>query len=342
MEQKAITKISVLMPVFNCREYIEESVKSIIDQTYSDFELLIIDDCSTDGTYEYLKSLEDNRITIVRKQQNTGLTISLNMGLRMAKGEYIARMDGDDISLPLRFEKQIKFMSDNPDIGLCGTWFEYYPTGISIKSPIQHNEIYAQLFKYSAIAHPTVMLRRKVISENNCFYNPEFKHAEDYELWSRLIKITRVANIPEVLLLYRVHADQISYNSNKVQLASATQVKINLYKNLIFHNVDEFHDVLIKMEVSDLEIINDEFNVMLNAFNEAYITTKRLNYIDSCLFLKVHISLVKKALFRTNNPSPSLLLSFLFSRLFWDAKIRDKASVSFNFLKAVVMHLRKG
>ena len=117
-------KISVLMPVYNCELYVQEAIDSILNQTFIDFELLIIDDCSTDKTVEIINNYADKRIKLTTKPHNTGLTNSLNYGLSIAQGQYIARMDGDDVSVLDRFEKQVKFLDTNPDIILCGTWYQ--------------------------------------------------------------------------------------------------------------------------------------------------------------------------------------------------------------------------
>ena len=130
--------VSVLMPVYNCADFIESSVESILLQTFSDFEFLIIDDFSTDGTYEYLQSLTDSRIKLIRKSKNTGYAISLNIGLNNARGKYIARMDADDISLPERFARQVSFMDNQPEVVVCGSWYENIGNGKGlVKYPLK-------------------------------------------------------------------------------------------------------------------------------------------------------------------------------------------------------------
>jgi glycosyltransferase involved in cell wall biosynthesis len=148
--------VSILMPVYNCRLFIEASISSILNQSYTRFELIVIDDCSTDGTLQFLSELNDPRVILIKKIKNTGYTNSLNYGLKLCKGKYIARMDGDDISMVTRIEEQVVFMEDNPDIDVCGTWFNIMGTDEIIKHPHKHNEIKVALLKYCAIGHPTV------------------------------------------------------------------------------------------------------------------------------------------------------------------------------------------
>ena len=222
--------ISVLLPVYNCSEYINESVQSILKQTFSDFEILIIDDCSTDGTYEILQTFTDPRIKLFSKSINSGYTNSLNMAIKIAKGEYIARMDGDDICLPERFEKQIDFLKKNNDYILCGSWFRIFGKGNVriVKNPGTDEEIKLALLDYCSIAHPTVMIRKSVFQKNNIYYDIEMEPAEDFDLWVRLSQFGKFANLPEVYLNYREHEKQISNTEFELQLNNANKCRIKM------------------------------------------------------------------------------------------------------------------
>ena len=202
-------KVTVLMSVYNGEKYLREAMESILNQTFGDFEFLIINDASTDTSKEIILSYADLRIVYVENEINLGLTKSLNEGLKLVKGEYVARMDDDDISLPMRLEKQVQFMDNNPDVGVCGTWFKLFPSGELVERPVTNDEIRLHLFRDNALGHPTVMLRVEVLKWNNFYYNPEYTYAQDYELWTRLMQKTKMHNIPEVLLKYRVHETQI-------------------------------------------------------------------------------------------------------------------------------------
>ena len=232
MDKNIIPKISVLMPVYNCRQYIEESVNSILNQTFSDFEFIIIDDCSTDGTFEYLKSLTDPRITLLRKPQNTGYTISLNMGLKIAKGKYIARMDGDDISLSDRFAKQVSFMDANPDIIVCGGGYEAIGSDFKFIPKTSNEDIVLDLMSFSPFAHPTVFLRNIILKENNIQYDTQYEPCEDYKLWITLSEYGKLANLCDILLYYRIHQNQTSIVRVNAQIEITKLIAFEYIKKL--------------------------------------------------------------------------------------------------------------
>jgi glycosyltransferase involved in cell wall biosynthesis len=219
-------KISVLMPVYNCELYIKEAIDSILNQTFSNFELLIIDDCSTDKTLGIIKSYSDSRIQIIEKDKNTGLSNSLNYGLQIAKGEYIARMDGDDFSFPQRFEYQIDFLENNPDYVLCGTQFEYINSSEVNFVPLENDDIMLEFLIRNTIVHSSVMMRNEVLKHNNLFYVNDNEPAEDYHLWVKLISLGKFKNLEKVLLKYRIHENQVSESSKEKQIEKAVLARI--------------------------------------------------------------------------------------------------------------------
>lgn len=201
-------KISVVMPVYNTKEeWLREAIESILNQSYKDFEFIIIDDGSDKSIEPIVNSYNDDRIVFIR-QNNQGIARSLNSGFKIAKGEYIARMDSDDISMPERFEKQVTFLDNNPQITVLGSWFETFPKKEVYKHP--KSPKYLDFLKYCCIAHPSVMLRRSVFEKFNLTYNPNYK-CEDYELWSRALRGGgKFENLQEILLKYRVHSSNAS------------------------------------------------------------------------------------------------------------------------------------
>ena len=207
--------VSVLMPVYNCESFIREAIQSVLNQTFTDFELLIIDDCSTDATLQILKSYLDSRIQLIEKEKNTGYTDSLNYGISIAKGKYIARMDGDDISLPRRFQKQFDFLESNPEVVICGTAIKIIGKDTIERHPSKHEDLQIKLCFSSVFHHPTVMIRADVLKQNK--YNKEFEPAEDYELWTRLAFVGKTANLEDVLLHYRIHSSQTSSVRKTIQ-----------------------------------------------------------------------------------------------------------------------------
>jgi glycosyltransferase involved in cell wall biosynthesis len=220
--------ITVLMSVYNGEKYLREAIDSILNQTFTDFELLIMDNCSTDSSANIVHSYHDQQISLVKNEKNLGIERSLNRGLHRAKGEYIARMDSDDISLPTRLETQIEFMDDHPNIALCGTQAETFGAKhFSIRNPISHNEIRAHGVFYCPVLHPTVMLRKSVLLENNLFYDVsgDYTKAEDYELWTRLSEKHQLYNINEVLLKYRIHENQTWHRFRTRQIEATDRLQ---------------------------------------------------------------------------------------------------------------------
>jgi glycosyltransferase involved in cell wall biosynthesis len=180
-------------------------------QTLPDFELLVVNDGSTDGTASILRSCTDCRLTVIENDGNLGVIASLNKGLEAARGEFVARMDADDIANSQRLQRQVHFLRKFPQIGLCGTWFQTFGEGRSrvVRPPTRPEDLAARLFYESPLGHPTVMFRRALFADHGLEYSLEYPHAEDFELWVRAAEITELANLPEVLLRYRQHGEQV-------------------------------------------------------------------------------------------------------------------------------------
>jgi glycosyltransferase involved in cell wall biosynthesis len=210
-------KITVLMPVYNGEKYLDSAVQSILSQTFKDFEFLIIDDGSTDGSAEIIRKFEDTRIKLVQNKKNLGLPTTLNLGLDIASGEYIARMDCDDISHPQRFEKQVEFMDNNPDVSICGTWMKTIgdKAGIVIEAPKTNEEIKCSLLFSGGIPHPTVFMRKKEFDRHNLRYSKDYLDSEDTELWIRALKYLQASSLQEVLYSYRIHPAQACRTDNQ-------------------------------------------------------------------------------------------------------------------------------
>ena len=213
MGQDLRPKITVLMPVFNCEKHIKTAISSILDQTYKNFEFLIINDGSTDLTEIIIKSFNDERINYIHNNENKGLVFTLNKGINLAKGELIARMDADDWAYPYRLERQVKFMVKNSKIGICGSnielWDGFHVSGIW-DYPMYDDEIKAKLFFKCSLAHPSVMFRKSLFNTHNLNYSEEFFPAEDYDLWTKMAQVTDFYNFGISLLRYRISENQIS------------------------------------------------------------------------------------------------------------------------------------
>ena len=217
-------KITVLMSVYIGERYLREAIDSILNQTFRDFEFLIINDGSTDSTVEILKSFKDPRIKIINNNKNIGLTKSLNKGLRLAGGEYIARQDADDISLPRRLEIQVAFLDKNPDYALIGSSYHQIDEngGICslIKVLIEDSDIREGLKKQNWFGHGCVMIRKDVLQEVGG-YDEKYKLAQDYDLWLRIAELYKVANIEEPLYCWRIEPSGISKDKEVEQKSYA-------------------------------------------------------------------------------------------------------------------------
>ncbi len=203
--------VSVIMPAFNTELYIRQAIESILNQTYKNIEFLIYDDCSTDATVAIIESFADTRIKLIKKQQRNGYTESLIDGIKRAQGKYIARMDSDDISISNRLEKQVNFLEANSDYGIAGSFIQTIhavkPAEVW-KYPVEDSDIKNYTIVNSPFAHPSVVINREVLIQNNLTYSIDYEPCEDYNLWVDLLKVTKGKNLPEVLLYYRLHDSQ--------------------------------------------------------------------------------------------------------------------------------------
>lgn len=207
--------VSVIIPAYNAEKYLSQAIESILNQTFRDFELIIIDDCSTDGTgqiiNDYLKL--DKRIIALRNKNNLKLSRVLNRGIKIARGKYLARMDADDVSFPERLEKQVAFMEANPEVGVSGGTMVI--TNASGKVTGERNyhttdeKIRKKIFRYNPFCHPAVIIRKSVLKKAG-LYNHDFNPTEDYELYFRIGLQAKFANLTDKLIKYRVVSDSMT------------------------------------------------------------------------------------------------------------------------------------
>lgn len=209
-------KVTVLMPVYNGQQYLKEAIESILNQEFTDFEFLIINDGSTDESAGMIASYTDPRIRVINNEKNIGLVNTLNKALELCKGEYIVRMDCDDISLKDRLKVQVAFMDKNKNIGASGSSYYLFRNNKKniLHLPLTEKEIECYFAFNCPIAHPSAIIRRSVIQDNNIHYSSEYMHAEDYSFWTQIAIYSSLANIAEPLLIYRVHDNQITGNTN--------------------------------------------------------------------------------------------------------------------------------
>ncbi|MDX2254096.1 MAG: glycosyltransferase [Pseudanabaenaceae cyanobacterium bins.39] len=237
-------KVTVLMPVYNGEKYLREAIDSILNQTFRDFEFLIIDDGSSDRSLEIINSYQDHRISLVRNETNLGLITTLNKGLSLARGEYIARMDCDDISFCDRLEKQVAYLDAHPEISLLGTNAQI----INVENIQQeicesvtgNNYIKWRMLFGCPFIHPTVMMRKKSVDLVNGYecsgieiINKANNYCEDYNLWRKVINKFQADNLPEVLLYLRKHESNVSNLFLEQQIYNGAVVNNLIIKNYI-------------------------------------------------------------------------------------------------------------
>lgn len=223
--------VSVLMTAYNAAPFVERAVISIFNQTYQNLEIIVVDDGSTDNTYQLLRDLKknDKRLKIFRLKQNLGPSLASNFGLEKVRGKFIARMDADDVSLPDRVEKQIKFLLQNPDIVIVGgqcILIDENGDAIGKKDfPTNHREIYDALFSINPIQHPSAMINASLLPQRALYYHNHSLLAHDLELVFKLSQYGKLANLKDVVLYYRQHRNSLSLRNPKETFRATLQVR---------------------------------------------------------------------------------------------------------------------
>ncbi len=200
------------MPTYNAEKYVKDAINSILNQTYKDLELIVINDCSKDNSREVIQSIKDDRLVFVDNEENHGFLWGLNHGIEIAKGGFIARLDDDDLSYPTRIEKQVKFLDDNPEVVLVGTMTDITENGAitpATKRPIETREQlrFSLLFNNYCISHSSFMMRKTVLEANDIHYET-FKQVPDYHMQTQMLEVGDLDYIKETLVTYRIHPTQ--------------------------------------------------------------------------------------------------------------------------------------
>lgn len=262
-QAQGLPRISIILPVFNGEKYIINCIDSIVQQQYQNFEIIIIDDGSTDNSINKIQSIEDKRITLISCKHN--FVRSLNVGLAVSRGEFIARMDIDDKMLPNRLKEQVFFLDNNQDVTLCSSYMLKMDTKKYIadgKSGYISN-FPESLLLGNPIAHPTVMIRRQFLLQNNISYKEDYLYAEDYKLWTDIANMGGTAYIlPIPLLEYRISESQVSYKYSQEQFKTACKIKREQLVNLL-ERVSENRD-----------LINTYSNVLSELYVKSLLTSE--------------------------------------------------------------------
>lgn len=281
MLNSTVPIISVVMPVYNGEEYLKDAIDSVLSQSFKNFEFIIVNDGSVDKTEEIILSYKDERIIYLKNIVNLKIVLTLNKGIANAKGKYIARMDADDVSYPDRFEKQLNFMENNPQVGVCGTWVNTFGKNRVdhiYQYPVSSEDIKITLMFCSPFAHPSILMRKCLF--DSYIYDEAFKKAEDYHLWCKIKNATCFGNIPEVLLDYRIHEDQTSSIFSKAQLMLANKLR--------FQAVNDFGIEPSDKEMALHEAISENYIVSLEDakkwLEKLYDKNIEVNYFERPCF----------------------------------------------------------
>ena len=338
------TDISVLMPVYNAERFLAQAIDSVLNQTFANFELVIVNDGSTDSSKDIIFSYKDSRIKYVENDKNIGVVNTLNKGVEHCIGRYIIRMDADDICALTRFEKQLRFMEKHPDVGVCGSWITLIDengcvTGNNL-SQVKSEFIKIHLLFSVPFNHPSVIIKSELLRQNR------YEHvmaAEDYDLWGRLEDKAKFANIPKPLLWYRWHQTNVSKEKAEIQQASKNRVIHQQLQKLGLSPTEEelrVHKLSfslysfdgkteISLDTSDLYKTAVWFKKLLNAnkkqkrYKNSYLVAFLwARWILLCLRLKKK----KKALFPAFASCSPVVLVLLAQQLLLLSKKRVSAS----------------
>jgi len=327
--------ISVIMPVFNADLFLHESIESILSQTYPNLELIIINDGSSDNSESIIRKYNDHRIKYYAFSNNKGLTEALNFGIKMSKGDFIARADADDILYKNRLELQVKYLQEHKEISLVGSqMIEISPSEKIWGAYFNHKDILTKMFFDSPIWHPTAFFRKEILINNKLEYNSNYG-SEDYKLWFELSKIVKMANLSQILLRYRINPNSLT--GNKTQIRNLDNLRIEVLQ-YYFNEIEltdteiKYYTILMSYEErlinnSDLTLIkklviklknhakknikinNELYNILINEkLYKCHYSNYKTNFFSNSFIIRLYYLI--SFLFKTTNLSKSNIFNF--------------------------------
>ena len=280
--------ISVLIPAYNAERFIAAAIGSVLSQSYTEFELLVFNDGSKDTTGAIIDSFKDPRIKVFHAPENKGHIHHLNLGLQMAQGKYIARMDADDICLKHRFEKQVNFLESYPDVGICGT----QTTIINEDDQVMDKETLDQadaplrikLIFNTCFSHPSVMIRKSVLDTHGFYYSNAMFPAEDYAFWHLISTKAKLANLPDYLLEYRKHGKQISQVKQNLLDEALRKVQVDVVEHFLQRSVTSAEADLHRSLISGRYVVSMEYILRARDWLKGLLAQNRnTHYYDQVL-----------------------------------------------------------
>ncbi len=310
-------EVSVLMSAYNSENFIEDAIESILNQTYINFEFIIVDDGSTDKTLSIIKSFKDKRIKLIQNSKNLGLTKSLNIGLEIAEGKYVARMDADDICKLDRLFLQLNFLKNNPDVGVLGTDITFInETGkkfesvaklkklktrnlisyfINKQKPKTHNLCVWYLLFKNCFYHPTVMFNKEIIINSGGY---KARRSEDLDLWIRLYNKTKFANLKTPLLYHRIHSNQTSLDRSLNEFNERIEARQRIFSFIFDKNINLD---LIKLLSLRSKKSNDQLKFSLDFLDKTYINFKKKYSLSFIEKLQIRIDYIRLSSIMSQN-----------------------------------------
>lgn len=271
--------VTVLLPVYNGSKYLREAIESILAQTFSDFEFIIINDASTDDSENIILSYYDSRIRYYKNEINLGLVATLNKGLVLAEGKYIARMDQDDWSYNNRLQMQYEFMESNPAYCVIGSHISLFNSQKKIYYPLTDSSVKQNLLWSPSFAHPAVMIRSSVIKEHQLFYDDLYTHAEDYGFWVKLSQYGKMANLNKILLKYRFHENQYTSVYKESMKLAGRNARLHYYDLIPAKWNPEEKELFIR-----LVDMNINFSSIIECKNSGTLLLKFKKIFQQCDF----------------------------------------------------------
>lgn len=274
------------MAAFNEEKHIHEAIQSVLNQSFTDYEFIIINDGSSDRTEEIILSFNDPRIKYIKNEHNLKLIASLNKGLKAASGKYIARMDSDDICFENRLEKQIAFMEAHPEIGISGSQLLVFGNEDGLMQyPLSHEDIKLRLFITSCFGNNVVIFRREILEQYNLYFPQGYLHAEDYKCWTNWVAVTKTANLNESLVKYRSHSNSVSAQHKTLQRETRNRIRIEYISNVFAVKPNVAEELTGPVSSEKLRALKTilSINKIVNYANQVKLekTLLELWYLDS-------------------------------------------------------------
>lgn len=334
-----MTLVTVLMPAYNSGKFIEEAIDSILAQSYKDFNLLVINDGSSDNTEKLIKKYTDSRIQYVRNEQNIGIVNTLNKGINLVGTKYLIRMDSDDVMHSKRIEEQVQYMEKNPNTHVLGTQAKLIDNkGNNIgktKNPLNKREIRTYLLFGPPIFHPSIIMRTEILKSNNIRYENLYAGFEDYELWTRLAKKFNIENMSKYLLFYRTNPEGITQTLKKSG-AKNKETEFNLYKN-------QYNSYGIKLSDKEINSIIDfaHFQLDFSKQSETLLLSQALinlkNQLDNELFDLRYFDFVVSQFYRITMKDSNESIFFILNHF----KTIFNRQIHFDILNKLILIIKK-